>query len=155
MSSPLADLDRDDLDALADWLDERRKRKTERQAQQELRDRIDGLAGQRLSDEDVERIAAAVNRQSDGPDGTQPGTSGEGPGSGGGSSDPDDSPGPDPKPGRKRYRPGRRSGNAYDFDVDDKGQVVRLDVARIYQGEDEPDRVELPGDDGGDGGDDA
>lgn len=47
-----------------------------------------------------------------------------------------------PKP---RTRPGRKSGNAYDWWVDDEtGEVVKLDVARIYSGEDEDDEVNIP-----------
>lgn len=49
-----------------------------------------------------------------------------------------------PKP---KTRPGRRSGGAYKFDVDDDGNVVRLDIPKIYNGPDEPNAVELPGDD--------
>lgn len=53
-----------------------------------------------------------------------------------------DEPEPEAKP--KRVRPGRKSGGAYDFDVDEStGKVVKLDVARIYSGEDEPDEVEI------------
>lgn len=43
-----------------------------------------------------------------------------------------------------KTRQGRKSGNAYDWDVDDDGNVRKLDIARVYQGEDEPDEVELP-----------
>ena len=44
---------------------------------------------------------------------------------------------------KRRKRPGRRSGAAYDWYVDDDGQVVRSPVAVIYSGEDEPDEVEM------------
>lgn len=52
------------------------------------------------------------------------------------------------KPPAKRKRPGRKAGAAYDFDVDDDGRVIPLEVARVYTGDDEPDEVELPDDDG-------
>ena len=48
----------------------------------------------------------------------------------------------DEKPAPKT-RPGRKRGAAYDWDVDEDGEVRRLDVARIYDGDDEPDTVEL------------
>lgn len=44
---------------------------------------------------------------------------------------------------RRRTRPGRKSGAAYDWTLDDDGEVVRSDVAVVYSGEDEPDEVEL------------
>lgn len=47
----------------------------------------------------------------------------------------------------RRTRPGRKSGSAYQFHVDDDGRVHRTDIAHIYNGEDEPDEVELPDDD--------
>lgn len=74
----------------------------------------------------------------------------DGNGDSGGGGDP---PKPKPKP-KPRTRPGRKSGNAYDWWVDDDGNVTRLDVARIYSGDDEPDEVEIRAaeDDNGDGG---
>lgn len=60
-------------------------------------------------------------------------------------------PKPKPDPGEPpqetepvTVRPGRRSGMAYDWDVDEDGQVVELPVARVYTGEDEPDEIEVP-----------
>lgn len=53
----------------------------------------------------------------------------------------------DDPPAAKRTRPGRKSGQAYDWDVDDGGNVRRLDFGKIYSGDDEPDEVELPDDD--------
>ena len=51
---------------------------------------------------------------------------------------------PEPEPERKATtRPGRKSGQAYEYDVDDEGNVVPSDVALIYTGEDEEDEVEL------------
>lgn len=47
-----------------------------------------------------------------------------------------------PKP--KKTRPGRTPGMAYDWDVDDEGNVIDLDMARVYSGDPEPDEVELP-----------
>lgn len=49
-----------------------------------------------------------------------------------------------------RTRPGRKAGQAYDYDVDDDGRIVSLSVAQVYSGEDEPDEVQLPDDDDGD-----
>lgn len=57
------------------------------------------------------------------------------------------------KPAARATRPGRKSGTAYQFTVDDAGRVVPLDVAEIYAGEDEPDEVELDDDGGDDDGD--
>lgn len=69
---------------------------------------------------------------------------------------------PEPEPAteppgepRRRTRPGRRSGSVYNWTVDDEsGKVVKLDIARVYDGPDEPERVELdddePADDDGD-----
>lgn len=42
-----------------------------------------------------------------------------------------------------RTRPGRKSGRAYGWWIDDDGEVVRLDIARVYSGPDEPDEVDL------------
>lgn len=70
-------------------------------------------------------------------------------------------PKPKPKPSSDRKtRPGRRSGQAYDWFVDDDGNVVRSNVAVIYSGEDEPDEVEMlpvpdPTEDDDEGGGDA
>lgn len=60
---------------------------------------------------------------------------------------PADEPSTDEPPAAKpprRTRPGRKSGMAYDWWVDDEGRVTKLDIARVYTGEDEPDEVELP-----------
>jgi hypothetical protein len=46
----------------------------------------------------------------------------------------------------RRVRPGRRNGNAYQWTVDDKGRVRKLDIPSIYNGDDEPEEVELPDD---------
>lgn len=141
----LAGLDRDDLDDLEDWLKERRRIRGERKANADLHAKIDQLADRPLSDADVARIAAAVRGGvDDDPTGGRPGA-GDGDGSGdGGNVD------PDPKPKPKKTRPGRKSGNVYDWDVDDAGQLVRLDTAKVYAGDDEPDRVEIPDVGGGD-----
>lgn len=45
---------------------------------------------------------------------------------------------------RQRTRPGRKNGMAYNFEVDDDGNVIPIDGGRIYSGDDEPDRVPLP-----------
>lgn len=60
--------------------------------------------------------------------------------------DPDPAPAPDPPPPARRTRPGRKSGRPYSFDVDDEGNVRDLDTAKIYNGPDEDDEVELPPD---------
>jgi hypothetical protein len=64
---------------------------------------------------------------------------------------------PKPPPARKaekkkeaeapplRTRPGRKAGHAYDWDTDEKGEVVPLSVARVFSGESEPDEVEISG----------
>lgn len=150
--SNLAGLDRDDLDDLEEWLKERRRLKGERQANADLHAKIDQLADRPLSDADVARIAAAVRDGAGDGEGAggRPGA-GDGDGSGDGAGDGD---GPDPKPKPKKTRPGRKSGNVYDWDVDGDGKVVRLDTAKVYSGDDEPDRVEIPTADDGDGGGD-
>ena|SRR5260221_8028586 len=56
--------------------------------------------------------------------------------------DPPADPPADPPSGKTR--PGRKSGNAYDWTVDDDGNVVRDGVAHIYSGADEDDEVALP-----------
>ncbi len=49
-----------------------------------------------------------------------------------------------PGPPARRKRPGRKSGAAYDWYVDEEsGEVTRSPVAVIYSGEDEPDEVEM------------
>ncbi len=48
---------------------------------------------------------------------------------------------------KKKTRPGRKSGRAYGWYVDEKGRVKVSDVATVYSGEDEPDEVELYPDD--------
>lgn len=50
---------------------------------------------------------------------------------------------PAPTPSGRKTRPGRKSGMAYDWDVDDDGKVYRSPTAMIYSGEDEPDEVEM------------
>jgi hypothetical protein len=58
--------------------------------------------------------------------------------------DDDDNEGKGKGKGKGTTRPGRKAGNAYDWDVDDDGKVIELPVARVYSGEDEPDEVALP-----------
>ena len=43
----------------------------------------------------------------------------------------------------RRVRPGRKSGKAYGWTVDQTGQVQKVDIATIYNGPDEPEEVEL------------
>ena len=51
---------------------------------------------------------------------------------------------PEPEEPKKRTRPGRKKGNAYQWTVDEGGNVQKTDIAHIYSGEDEPDEVEIP-----------
>lgn len=44
---------------------------------------------------------------------------------------------------KRRTRPGRKSGRAYGWWIDEEGEVIKLDIARVYSGEDEPDEVDL------------
>lgn len=64
--------------------------------------------------------------------------------------DPPADPPADPPPGDPPpavpTRPGRKSGSAYAWDVDEDGRVIDLDVARIYNGPTEDERVVLPPD---------
>ncbi len=48
------------------------------------------------------------------------------------------------EPVAKKTRPGRKSGNAYGWYVDDDGKVHQADIPQVYNGADEPDTVELP-----------
>jgi hypothetical protein len=45
---------------------------------------------------------------------------------------------------KRRTRPGRKAGQAYGWWVGADGQVEKLDIARVYTGEDEADEVDLP-----------
>lgn len=140
--SNLADLDRDDLDWLQEQLEQRRKARGDAAARASLESQIQALSEKTLTDEEVDRIAAAVIKRSEaapaGGDGA--GADGQGAGEGGGSGDGGNGD-PDPKP-KKLTRQGRKSGSVYDWDVDDDGRVVPLDVAKVYNGEDEADEVE-------------
>lgn len=49
----------------------------------------------------------------------------------------------DKKKNKARTRPGRKSGRAYGWWIDEDGEVIKLDIARVYSGPDEPDEVEL------------
>lgn len=51
---------------------------------------------------------------------------------------------PKEEPTPRRTRPGRKSGMAYEWYVDDDGKVVKTDIANIYNGPDEEQEVELP-----------
>jgi hypothetical protein len=61
-----------------------------------------------------------------------------------GSSRPKPKPKPEADEKPRRTRPGRKSGNAYQYWVDDDGRVHKTDIAHIYSGDDEDDEVELP-----------
>lgn len=58
--------------------------------------------------------------------------------------DPDPGPDPDSKPPKVKKRPGRKSGNAYDWDVDDDGNRVERDTVVVWSDGDEDDEVEVP-----------
>ncbi len=47
-------------------------------------------------------------------------------------------------PVAKKTRPGRKSGSAYGWYVDDDGKVHKADIPQVYNGADEPDTVDLP-----------
>jgi hypothetical protein len=44
----------------------------------------------------------------------------------------------------RKTRPGRKSGEIYEYTVDEDGRVRRVDIPTVYSGADEPDEVELP-----------
>jgi hypothetical protein len=44
----------------------------------------------------------------------------------------------------RRTRPGRKAGAAYNWYLDDDNVVQRSDIPVVYNGDDEPDEVELP-----------
>ena len=111
------------------------------------RERVDRLEARLerggLNEEDAEtlRRARALLKALDEEDATDAGSAGDG-GAGGGRSKSKDSENGDSPPPRTATRPGRRRGNAYDYDLDDKGRPVKLSTARIYSGDDEPDEIE-------------
>jgi hypothetical protein len=47
-------------------------------------------------------------------------------------------------PPKAKTRPGRKSGQAYTWTVDDDGKVQRLDIPHVYSGPDEDAEVPLP-----------
>ena len=140
----VAGLDDDDLEALAAWLEQRRAARGAAQSRADLEARIDALSTKTLSDEEVERIAQAVVKLAADGSGASDGGAGSGdppPGPGKSKGDAGDD---DPPPATKKTRPGRRNGNVYSWDVDEAGNVVELDTAKVFQGDDEPDEVEVP-----------
>lgn len=50
----------------------------------------------------------------------------------------------EPEPSARRTRPGRKSGSAYTYTINEDGNRVEVDIPTIYSGPDEPDEVELP-----------
>jgi len=123
--------------AWADEMDAEERDERERKLQEEIAE----LRAGGLSTAEREELATlrarldaleAADRRDDTPDDPDP------------ADDPDPGDDPDDPAPRKRMRPGRKSGMAYDWTVDDDGQVVDLDIAAVWTGEDEPDRVELP-----------
>ncbi len=113
-----------------DELEERFKRLEERRPELRMSDVMAALEG--ASDEELDALqgtvlggrAAAVLDDRDDDDND------------------DDPPATPPKP-KPRTRPGRKSGSAYDWDVDKDGEVVPVGMARVYSGDDEPEEVEL------------
>lgn len=128
----------DELDA-----EERGERETALEAKV---DRLETqLASTGLSEDDRRLLTEAQERlaaleAADDPD--DPDDSGGSPGVGAGETHP---PAPNSSP-KKKTRPGRKSGAAYDWTVDDDGHVQHSDVAVIYTGADEDDEVELEDD---------
>jgi hypothetical protein len=142
------ELSDDTLEALAEWVNERRAERGKKAEHQALLDAIEGRTSG-LSDDDVEKIARRVLTLADedaaAADKGDDGAGGGGKGKGDGTSN-------EPPPPAKKTgtRKGRRRGNAYDYDVDEKGRQVPIGVARIYNGDDEPDEVTFSlEDDGG------
>lgn len=132
-------LDEYDREASEEKLETRLRTIEENRGRDFTKDELKRILGELDDDDRDEVIEALIDperwaraREGD-PSGDGPGTSDEPAGS-------DD----DPSPPKPKTRPGRKANMAYDWDVDDDGRVVELDVARIYSGEDEPDEVELP-----------
>jgi hypothetical protein len=133
------------LRKLADELDADEKRELEA-AERARVDRLEArLERGGLSEEDSEtlkRARALLDALDQEPDDDQPATRGgaggssNGSGSGGGSGD------GDAPPPRTATRPGRKRGNAYDWEPDDSGAPRRLSTARVFSGDDEPDEIE-------------
>lgn len=95
-----------------------------------------------LDDDDRDEIMAALvgeeqwARAREGAPGSDPPGAGDPPAG--------DPPAGDPPATERRTRPGRKKGMLYDWSVDDDGNVVELDIATLYSGDDEDDEVELP-----------
>lgn len=51
------------------------------------------------------------------------------------------------EPPKPKVRPGRKTGQAYLWDVDEDGRPFKTEIAHVYSGADEPDEVEIPADD--------
>jgi hypothetical protein len=123
-----------------DELESRFKALEERKPELRLGDLVSAL--ENASDEELDALEHTVladlvrEARKEQETGAPPEEDGGAAGGGGGRAAP-----PPPEP---RKRPGRRSGMAYDWWVDDDGRVTKLDVARVYTGEDEPEEVELP-----------
>ncbi len=123
----------------------------------EARDELNELKGRRMTladlesalddatDEDRERFKAALIRHGIGEEEAERIADGSPapPANGDGGSAGDASP-PEPAPPAKKTRPGRKSGQAYQWTVDDEGNVVKKGTATVYNGPDEDDEVEIP-----------
>lgn len=119
---------------------EREKTTQERIDRLEAAEQRGGLSAEQTETLEKARALLDALEEEDRRDAARGGASGDGGGDGGDGGD------PPPKP-RTATRPGRKKGQAYDVDYDDKGRPIKLDVARVYGGDDEPDEIEYELDD--------
>lgn len=132
----------DAMRRLADELDADDKKELEAATAERI-DRLEAAQTRGgLSEEQADTLARARalldELDKDPPDdrGGAPGGSGDDDDGGGGDGD-------EPPPSRRTAkRPGRKRGQAYDYDVDEKGRPVKLGTAKVYGGDDEPDEIE-------------
>lgn len=138
LSRLLAEMDRDDKDELLDGL------KNKKLTPEELVEAIRGMSPE--SRAEVRELLAEVQEEMDDEDdkGIKDDDPKKKPKPKDDDSDDDDDDKDDDE--NRKTRPGRKSGRAYDWTVEN-GKVVHLDVARIYSGDDEPNEVEITADD--------
>lgn len=136
---------------LADAYEREEREEREGNERQATQDRIASLerqlsnqpADQRrhaLDDLDADEVEL-IRQHRAGPPSGAAGDNGAGAGDGGDGGGAGDDP---PSGSRRRTREGRKRGQAYDWTLNDDGEVVRLDVARVWNEDDEDDRVDLP-----------
>jgi hypothetical protein len=133
------------LRKLAQDLDDEERAEREKTTQERI-DRLEAAAArgglsekQQKTLDDAETLLAELEREDRRAASNGGGDSGgQGGDGGGGSGD------GDPPPPKTATRAGRKRGRAYDYDVDEQGAVSKLDVARIWANDDEPDEVEYP-----------